>query len=119
MNYLLILDDDRSIEQVKNISPKPFELYPELPIVLVKDFKEGQGHLVNAEGQAVHLCLDWNLYSSPNHMNLTGYDFVQWLVHYDECRKKVLVDDFSFTCHSSDEEWKAKMEKVLQEYKES
>jgi len=102
MSYILVLDDTRSIGDVKFITPAPFESL--LPIVLVKDFKEGQLHMIGALSLCAHVCFDHFLFGSPNHMDMTGLDFAHWLVHYDERRKEVLTKDFTFSVHSSDPE---------------
>jgi len=104
MNYLLILDDDRSIEKVKSLTPSDvFDDHPDRPIVLAKDFKEAQQYMVNSEHLCSHICFDHFLYSSKNHMDLTGLDFARWLSMYDERRTPLLTDDFSFSVHTTDE----------------
>lgn len=119
MNYLLILDDVRSIEQVKNISPEPLKLYPDLPIVLVKDFKEAQQFMANkAEGLCAHVCFDHNLYGSKNHMDLTGGDFANWLDHYDHNRKQMTAVGCTYSVHTTDEKGAAEIRDAMDLYKE-
>lgn len=107
-SYILVLDDTRSIEEVQNMTPEPFERLAGLPIVLCKDFKSAQMHMVRSDmvksgALATHVCFDHNLYGSKNHMELTGLDFASWLCHHDLYRTQMLTDDFTFTTHTTDQ----------------
>jgi len=118
MNYLLILDDTRSVEDVKNISPEPFKLYPELPIVVALDFKNAQQIMLKSEGLCEHVCFDHNLYGSKNHMDLTGADFANWLDHHDHNRKQMTAIGCTYSVHTTDEKGAAEIRDAMDLYKE-
>ena len=123
VNYILVLDDTRSIEDVQKMTPEPFTRLAGLPIVLCKDFKEAQmqtakSDMAKSGALAAHICFDHNLYGSKNHMNFTGLDFANWLCHYDECRTQVLTDDFTFTTHTTDPQAAKEITEIMLEHQD-
>jgi hypothetical protein len=112
--YLLILDDTRSLADVQHLTPEPFSRG--LPVVLCKDYKAAQRHVAHVEDRCAHICFDHYLYGSPNHMELTGLDFAEWVTHYDGRRAPVLTADFTFSVHTSDPAAAAVITAVMAEH---